>query len=250
MHRRIAAGIIAVLAIAVLVAHADDFWVKKPWKDWSKGDIEKLTHDSPWARKWKLELINTQSHLPSVSRDAGTDLIGGADNTITYYVQFRSSMPLREAVIREKQIQQKYDKMSDSDKKAFDNTMEQVMKGNDDVIQVHVAFETSNRNFSQMLTKYWSSLPAGEIPEGIYLVADSGNPVGPLTFAPPPPKGTTTEFDLTFPRMVDNKPVIGANAKSIMFEFPHPAVGSFYPAQTAKVEFTMANMMWDGKPSF
>jgi hypothetical protein len=245
--RKLTAVAIAIFVFAVLVARADDFWTKKPWKEWSKGDIEKMTHESPWSKQWRLELINSQSHVPSVSRTAGSDLIGGADNAITYYVQFRSSKPVRQAVIRAMQIQQKYDKMSDSDKAAFDNKMQPLMAGNDEVIEVHVMFETNNRNFLQLLIRYWNGLPPGVVPEGVYLVSDVGAPVAPLTYAPP--KASSAEFDFTFPRTANGVPVVGPGAKSVRLEFPHPKIGE-YPAQTAKVEFMLDKMIWDGKLSF
>lgn len=262
MLRRFVAMAIVALAAVVFVVRADDFWEKKPWTEWSKGDTEKLLHDSPWAKKWKLEMNNTAGHLPSVTGSVGSvasaggagagaaqDTMGGESNSITYYIQLRSSMPVREAVVRQKQIQQKYDKMNEADKKKFDSQMEQTLKGSEDAIEVHLTFETGNQRFAQALTKYWGSLPEGAVPEGVYLVVDGGSPVAPLTYAPPPPKGATTEFDLTFPRMMNNQPVIGASAKSIKLMFPHPAIGE-YPAQTATVEYKMDRMLWEGKPSF
>jgi hypothetical protein len=49
--------------------------------------------------------------------------------------------------------------------------------------------------------------------------------------------------------MMNNQPVVGANAKIIRFEFPHPKLGD-YPEQTAKVEFALDKMVFEGKPSF
>ena len=139
MLRRLAAFTVVLLGIAALVARADDFWLKKDWKEWSKDDCKKILHDSPWTRKWKLEVINNMGHLPSVTSgvqmngNSGTGQpntdVGAEGNTIVYYLQLRSSTPVRDAMIREKQIEKKYDKMSEADRRASDVQMEQMMKG-------------------------------------------------------------------------------------------------------------------------
>ena len=49
MRRRYAAGILAVFALAVITASAEDFWVKKDWKQWTAADCKKLLEDSPWT---------------------------------------------------------------------------------------------------------------------------------------------------------------------------------------------------------
>lgn len=65
MRHRLLAGILAVFALAVLTAKADDFWVKKDWKTWTAADCKKLLEDSPWAHRKLLENESNANHLPS-----------------------------------------------------------------------------------------------------------------------------------------------------------------------------------------
>ena len=44
----------------------------------------------------------------------------GTDPTISYNLQFRSALPIREAQVRTAQLNSKYDKMSAEQKAAFD----------------------------------------------------------------------------------------------------------------------------------
>ena len=74
MRRRYAAGILAVFALAVLTASADDFWVKKDWKTWSAADCKKLLEDSPWTHRKLIENESNVSRLPS----AGAQGVGAA----------------------------------------------------------------------------------------------------------------------------------------------------------------------------
>ena len=47
--RRYLAIILAISGLAALTARAEDFWVAKDWKTWSKAECKKMLEDSPWA---------------------------------------------------------------------------------------------------------------------------------------------------------------------------------------------------------
>src|SRR5262245_23042520 len=79
-------------------------WEKRPYQQWSKPDVDKLLSDSPWA----------QQHTQRMSR--GGD--AGQDATIT--ARLRSDLPCRQALVRQMQIQSKYDNMNGAERAAFD----------------------------------------------------------------------------------------------------------------------------------
>src|SRR5271156_4677905 len=139
--RRYLAGILAILALAAIAVRAEDFWVKKEWRGWSKDDCKKMLQDSPWTRKWEESQVNMGAALPSLS-GAGRD--GAAGDTaleVHYYVQDRSSIPVREAYIRQMQFENNYEKMDEAHKKAFDAQAETYLNRNyDDVVLIHVEY--------------------------------------------------------------------------------------------------------------
>ncbi len=134
MKRLIAAGMLAFFGLAVVSYAADDWWVKKDWKEWTESDCKKMLQDSPWAKRVLVEHENNAGHLPSASKDTGvsTDVMASAQNSgtgeINYFFQFRSAEPIRHAYMRQQQLQQNYAGMNADQKKAFDTKMEDLMK--------------------------------------------------------------------------------------------------------------------------
>jgi hypothetical protein len=249
MRRRYAAGILSVFALAVLTASADDFWVKKDWKQWTTADCKKLLEDSPWTHRKLLENETNVGRLPSAG-NAGVGAAPGQADTaqnkdtgeVNYVVQIRSAAPIHEALIRQAQIDKQYDKMSDADKKAFDAQMDALYKVNDDTIVVHVRYYANRDSLGSDLEKSWKSLPADTVPADMALISSNGSKVTPLTFVPD--RDGKDEFDMTFP-----KKAFAEGLKSFKLQIPHPALGDF-GAQKVMVEFKLDKMTFDGKPAF
>lgn len=86
-------------------AAAQDGWKNKPYQQWTKDDIIKVGSDSPWAR--------VQQATPAV----GERVPSYAEPAVT--IRLRSAMPIREALVRLREINAHYDKMSDKDRAAF-----------------------------------------------------------------------------------------------------------------------------------
>ncbi len=246
MRRRYTAGILAVFALAVLTAGADDFWVKKDWKTWTVADCKKLMEDSPWARRKNIENETNVTHLPSAGAQGVGAAPGQADTAqnkdtgeVNYIVVMLSAAPIREALIREAQIDRGYDKMSDADKKAFDAEMDRLHKYSDDIIAVRVKYSANREPLGADLAKSWQSLPADTVPADVALISSNSTKLTPLTFVAA--AGGKNEFDLTFPRAA-----FMDGLKSFKLQIPHPALGDF-GAQKVFVEFKADKMSFDGK---
>jgi hypothetical protein len=248
MRRRYAAGILAVLTFAVLTAGADDFWVKKDWKQWTAADCKKLLEDSPWSHRKLIQNEGNINRLPS----AGNQGIGAQPSTVdtaqnkdtgelNYIVQIRSAAPIREALIREQQIDKQYDRMSDPDKKAFDAQMDQLFPNNPDRIIVHVRYYANRESLGADIATSWKSIPRDTVPADMMLISSNGSRATPLTFV----ADTTGDgFEVTFPRTG-----LGEGFKSFKLQIPHPALGDF-GASKVTVEFRVDKMTFDGKPAF
>jgi len=249
MRRRYAAGILAVFGLAVLTASADDFWVKKDWKQWSPQECKKLLEDSPWSHRKLIENESNVSRLPSAGAQgtgAGASTADTAQNKdtgeVNYIVQMRSAAPIREALIRQAQIDRQYDKMTDADKKAFDAQMDKLYSVNDDTIAVHIRYYANRDSLGADLEKSWKSLPADTVPADVVLISSNGTKVTPRTYVADP--AGKDEFDLTFPRSA-----FAQGLKSFKLQIPHPALGDF-GASKVMVEFKLDKMTFEGKPAF
>jgi hypothetical protein len=249
MRRSFSVGILAVLGFAALVTGADDFWVKKDWKTWSKAECKKMLEDSPWAKRFLIENNSSNGQLPgSLTDSPGFGLTNKGAGEVTYDVQLLTAAPVREAFIREQQIEQKYDKMSDAEKNAFDAKIEKQMNGTKaDVIIVRVVFEANKPVLADAVKAYWQSLPPDTVPPNFYLVTEKGTRIPPLTFSFT--KGSEAEFGVTFPRNLGAVPVISTDTKSLSVQFQNPPIYE-YGEKPLAVEFKLDKMMWNGKLTY
>jgi hypothetical protein len=97
------AGIIFILIFFATEILAQDFWMQKSYKRWTKDEIIILISDSPWAQVRELE----------------ADLTAGGFNPMVT-VRLRSAVPIRQALVRLKQIEANYDKMDAKKRAKFD----------------------------------------------------------------------------------------------------------------------------------
>jgi hypothetical protein len=217
--------------------------VKKDWKQWTAADCKKLLESSPWAVRKMVENESNVNRLPSAANGANADTALNRDaGEVNYVVQIRSAVPMREALIRQQQIDKQYDRMSDADKKAFDAQMDQLFSGHDDKVIVHVKYSGTRDQLASDISKSWKSIPKDTVPADMMLISSNGSRATPLTFVADPTGGD--EFEMTFPRSA-----LGEGFKSFKLQIPHPALGDF-GASKVMVEFKLDKMTFEGKPAF
>jgi hypothetical protein len=115
------------------------------------------------------------------------------------------------------------------------------------------------------MATYWKSIPPESIPIDLYLINERGDRIVPVKFVSP--QNANYSFDLYFPRMKSNEPIIHDGDKTVSVQFTHPAVGtqdtsggspltSLSPTLTAfgeervLVQYKLDKMTVGGKPSF
>ena len=167
MRLRYASAIFAILSLAALTAVAEDFWVKKDWKQWTAADCKKLLESSPWAIRKIIENESNVNRLPSAANGANADTALNKDaGEVNYIVQVQSAAPIRRALIREQQIKRQYDSMTDAAKKEFDAQMEQLYSNRQDVIILHVRYSATRDQLAADISKSWKSLPGRHCSRG------------------------------------------------------------------------------------
>lgn len=257
------AGIMAVLLLAALTAQAEDFWLKKDWKQWSKDECTKILQDSPWSRKWAKSQMGS-SQMPGVSGANAEGAAGEKTPEMHYNIELQSSLPVREAVIRMSQINEKYDKMTDAQKKDFDAKAASLLNRNyDDVIWIHVTFGSNLQAFERDMATYWKTIPPEAPPVDMYLITDRGDRVPPIRFNSS--QSGAYSFDLIFPRMKNREPIVHDGDKTLNLQFTHPAIGNQTQINTTNptnpsmdvfgeervlIQFKLDKMVINGKASY
>lgn len=232
--------LIAFIALLVTVtASASDFWLSKDWKQWSKADCESLLLESPWSHVWRYR---AQPHDPNLPPAAGDQLY--------FSIQLRSSAPVREAMVRQLQLDQKYDKMGGEQRNAFDAKAAPILgRSYDDLILVHVDYSHSDGNASLRAAVHnWIS--HGDLDAS--LVTEDGSPVTPIRvdISPIP----NYAFDMIFPRAKAGAALVKDGQKQFSVQFQSPTISYFEGLQIAprrvKVDFDLSKMGFDGKLSY
>jgi hypothetical protein len=234
--------LVAGLALtSTSVICAQQFWEKKDYRHWSKDDCQKLLADSPWAREFKIE----KTTVELLQETSPADRSRVEEPWIRYRIQFRSALPIRQAVARLSAIATKYDGYSDEQKRDFDAKSEKyISTAFPDAILVHVSYESNVTSYEGDLARYWHNQTPGQMQSTAFLMNSRGAKVELLRYVPG--GGTRPEFDLYFPRQVNGQPVLLPEDKNVSVELMHPTIGSL-PSQRIFLEFRTSKMSVGGQ---
>jgi len=122
----------ALLAAAAGAALAQEPWAGKPFGEWTKKEAERILADSPWAQTRTVKVQGERrvqsvagSSLPGASGSEDPSVravIGGAEapTDFSFTLRLRSALPVRQALVRLRQLEAGYDGMKGADRAAFD----------------------------------------------------------------------------------------------------------------------------------
>src|SRR5437868_9072767 len=193
-------------SIVLLVAFAATGGVAKDlgqsdYRSWSKDDVKKLLRDSPWTKQF------TYGHAVLIPTDQGSpELRPELSPEITYVVQFRSAQVIRQALVRQQQIELHYEKMSEAQKHAFDESASRFLTNAfPETIIVRVEYSSNAPLFATNLTNYWQTVDRKQTMQTMFLI------VGERRILPSEiniGQGGARAFEMVFPRSVDGHPVL------------------------------------------
>jgi len=244
MKRMLCLFLTVLLLTAIFAMAGSEFWEKKEYKEWSQKDCAKLLVDSPWAHKFELNTVEVM--------DTNRSSTDGSQPYIRYWIQFRSALPLRQAIVRQGQIANKYESLSAELKQAFDKQAAGMLDGfPPDAVVVYVRYETNDPNRDQELARWWQFKTSESLKTQVYLTgAKTKVPVARFAAG----QGGERWFQFIFPREVDGKPVFTPQDKSIKLEFPYPApqtgVLSGFGSGQGFSEFKTEKMIFNGNIAF
>ncbi len=223
------------------VVCAQQFWEKKNYRNWSKDECQKLLADSPWAKEFRIE----KTRVELLQETSPADRSRVEEPWVRYRIQFRSALPVRQAVARLSAIDAKYDVFSEEQKLDFDTKAEKYISTSfPDAILVHVSYESNVTSYEGDLARYWHNQTPGQIQSTAFLMNSRGAKVEPARYVPG--GGTRPEFDLYFPRQINGQPVLLPEDKNVSVELMHPTIGAL-PSQRIFLEFRTARMSLGGQ---
>src|SRR5688572_11212653 len=90
----------SALLLVLTASAVAQLWIKKPYTEWNKGDCKKMLTDSPWIGKegtvQPLQQTVSEETAEASGRESALE--------IKYVAQLRSALPIRQAVVRQAQL--------------------------------------------------------------------------------------------------------------------------------------------------
>jgi hypothetical protein len=235
---------------------------EKPFDKWSKDDALKIVTSSPWAQTYQSPEGAASAAARQIGREQRDTVNSGGNNPRSYarnfgpapvVIRLHSALPVRQAIIRGRQIAAGYDKMDDKKKAEFNESS----KG-------FLSCEICQNYYVVSLTQFPD--PSGQsVEEGIFqrltfenlkgnawLINDKGEKRELVQFTPPKSRGDSAYF--FFARKDDKSNLfLTPDSKEFKFVFNNEflTVSNPYAGLVPRnFEFKVSKMMLGDKVEF
>lgn len=248
------------LCLLTITVPAQKF-LEKPFQKWSKEEAMKLLTDSPWVQTYQSAAGLAAASRAEISRQQADQRIyrdssaGSATSSITPPVVMRlhSALPIRQAIIRVRQIAAGYDKMDETQRAGFDKAT-----------QGFLACAICKNFYVMTLTKFVDSsgqfvdegvfqrMTFEQLKGNVWLVNQNGERRELAQFTPP--KNASDMAIFFFPRNDDKgAPFLTPASKSFEFVFNNDFLDSrnpYTPLLPRKFSFNVSKLITDGSIVF
>jgi hypothetical protein len=252
---RTAISFLAALALVLTLITATAQEKGKAWSEWSKKDAEKMLNDSPWAQTQTdtdtSQMFYSPTNDPRLSGVRSTSttdsrIAEGATNqavNVKFHVRFFSARPIRQALVRMMELQQK-----PSPEIAARLTSFAEMQSPNSII-VTVTFESNDQRFLGAAMQAFNSATTGTLKNNAYLERNDGKRLFLEEYVPPGKDGFGARF--IFLRNLDDQPFVKADTKEVRFYAEFPKARSA-DASGMKIDrrFKIADMMYQGQVEY
>jgi len=232
---------LAIVAAGVVTAQKNK---AKPWTEWSKKEAEKVLSDSPWSHVQTdtdtSEMFYSPTNDPRtsgrVTSTTGPRIAGGAVNSsvnVSFHVRFFSARPVRQALARMIEINQKPPADVVSKLRQFAE-----LRSPDSII-VTVTFDSPDQRFTGVVIQAFNSAVTANLKNDVYLQRSDGKQLFLEEYVPPGKDGFGARF--IFTREPDGQPFIKDNTGEIRFYAKY--------SNGIKIDrrFKLADMMYEGE---
>ena len=238
-NRRLILSLAVALVAAnglLLPARAQGVW-EKPYRQWTMADLETILGDSPWAQ--------TQLRSGGVSSDSVPLNSSTSAGHVT--VRLRSALPVRQGLVRLRQLKAKYDKMSATEQAAFDAKTATLLECPACADNYVVSLGPPSRLPNGMPSSL-QNMSLAAVKLHVHLLDEKGEERELVHFEPPKAQGEEAVF--FFSRLdARGRPLLTGSTKKIIVAIA-PQVLTGGMAGTRRFEFDVSKMAVNGAPSF
>jgi hypothetical protein len=205
---------------------------KGPYTNWSLEESIDLLNQSSWAK---------QETFTRVLGGIGSGIQGEKEIYNTFYVRILSAQPVRQAFARTRQIHMGYDELDPDDKRKADFAITEWL--NLDVerwIVISVAYRSNIHSQQSVYERHFERQTLETMKTDAYLSTANHNRLELVAYYPPRDASVGAKF--VFPKRINQKPVIGSDDESLVFELDIPSSSS-----DLRVVFSVQDMKVGGE---
>jgi hypothetical protein len=232
---------LAIVAAGVVTAQKNN---SKEWTKWSKKEAEKVLSDSPWSHVQTETDTSEMFYSPTndprlggrVTSTTGPRSSEGAVNSsvsVSFHVRFFSARPVRQALARMIEINQKPPADVVAKLRQFAE-----LRSPDSII-VTVTFDSPDQRFTGVVIQAFNSAVTANLKNDVYLQRADGKQLFLEEYVPPGKDGFGARF--IFLREPDGQPFIKDKTGEIRFYAKY--------SNGIKIDrrFKLADMMYEGE---
>ena len=225
------------------------------YRKWSKKDVERVLNDSPWVsvQEVRIRREGTAQRVagapPSLTRDETNSVASaGSDIPIDFIftLRLRSALPIREALVRQRQLDAKYDSMDEKQKGAFDASVKGLLEcpacaGN---YVLTLSSKSKNSPGADAVYSTFKGARIEDIKRYIYLANERGERRELVHFVAPKAPGEEAVF---FFSRLDDKGVqlFGPDSKEVVVNLTNNEVNS-----STNFRFDISKLVSNGQVIF
>jgi hypothetical protein len=223
----------------------------KAWGEWSRKDAEKMLNDSPWAQTQTDTDTSQMFYSPTSDPRLGSRTTSTTDSRIAegatnqavnvkFHVRFYSARPIRQALVRLMELQQKPSPEVEAKLTSFAE-----LQSTDSII-VTVTYEANDQRFSGAVMQAFNGAATGTLKNDTYLERNDGKRLFLEEYVPPGKDGFGARF--IFLRELDGQPFLTKETTGVRFFTQFPGAKSADP-NGLKIDrrFKVADMTYKGE---
>jgi hypothetical protein len=241
------------------LARAQDPVLAKPFEQWKKEDAKRILTDSPWAIMQEVRIkyagesrLVAGGPLPTSGTtnrtDQNTISSGGAQAPVDFQftLRLRSAKPVRQALVRLKQIEARYDEFTDKERVAFDAKTKGLLEC-PACVENYVLTLSSKSAQSPGADAVYSVFTGGrfeDLKRYIYIANERGDRRSLVHFVPPKVPGDEATF--FFSRLDESgAPLLTPASKELVFNVTNTEINI-----VANFKLDVSKLVMNGKVEF
>ena len=258
MKRNLRIGTILVfgISIAASAAYAQSVWTGKPFTQWSRSDAETVLNDSPWSShqevrmqfdKEKQTAAGSYSGVSSASAaNSQTEVMSDLPVDFIFTLRLRSALPVRQALVRLKQLESDSKKLSKKDLETFDAQIKGLLEcpacaGN---YVVTLSSKSLNRPGADAVYATFKGGRLSDLQRFVFLANERGERRQLVHFVAPRVPGDDAIF--FFPRLdAKGAPLLTPESKQLLINLSDKQVNS-----VSNFRIDVSKLVMNGKVEF